>query len=85
MNAMNDEYAEQIGTPLEVYQRPETLYSTKFIFSPAIKLFDANIHSEQSRISVKIIGDVSMPKGKVTLGIRPEHLVPLLSGPWRSP
>ena len=79
---MNEGYAEQIGTHLEVYQRPETLFSAQFIGSPAMNVFDAYIHSQELRISAKRIGEVSMPNRKVTLGIRPEHLVPSPNVPF---
>ena len=81
MIVMNEGYAEQIGTPLEVYQRPETLFSAQFIGSPAMNVFDAHIHSQAFRFSEKSIGDASMPNCKVNLGIRTEHLVPSPSGP----
>ena len=82
MIVMNEGYAEQIGTPLEVYQRPETLFSAQFIGSPAMNVFDAYIHSQELRISAKRIGEASMPNRKVTLGIRPEHLVPSPNVPF---
>ena len=81
MIVMNEDYAEQIGMSLEVYQRPETLISAQFIGSLAMNIFDAHIHSQAFRISEKSIGDGSMPNCKVTLGIRSEHLVPSPSGP----
>ena len=81
MIVMNEGYAEQIGTPLEIYQRPETLFSAQFIGSPAMNVFDAHINSQELGISDKSIGDVSMPNCKVTFGIRHEYIVPSPSGP----
>ena len=78
---MNEGYAEQIGTHLEVYQRPETLFSAQFIGSPAMNVFDAHINSQELGISDENIGNVSMPNCKVTLGIRHEYIVPSQSGP----
>ena len=46
-----------------------------------MNVFDAHIHSPELRISDESIGNVSMPNCKVTLGMRPEHLVPSTSGP----
>ena len=41
MIVMNDGVAEQIGSPLEVYQAPQTLFAAQFIGSPAMNLLHA--------------------------------------------
>ncbi len=77
---MNEGFAEQIGTHLEVYQRPETLFSAQFIGSPAMNVFDAHINSQELGISDKSIWNVSMPNCKITLGIPHEYIVTSPSG-----
>jgi sn-glycerol 3-phosphate transport system ATP-binding protein len=81
MIVMNNGNAEQIGTPLEVYQKPETLFAAQFIGSPAMNIFDAEIQNGCLILNGLALTEVSLPDGKVALGIRPEHLVPSASGP----
>ena len=78
---MDNGYAAQIGSPLEVYERPATRFVAGFIGSPAMNFLDVRL-SPDGR-SVEIPGDVtlSLVNGnlpayggkKVVLGIRPEH------------
>ena len=80
MIVMNDGVAEQIGTPLEVYERPQTLFAAQFIGSPAMNVFDAHIKDKVVYVDVVKIGTARLPDGPVKLGIRPEHLVPDTEG-----
>ena len=80
MIVMNAGRAEQIGTPLEVYERPQTLFAAQFIGSPSMNVFEATA----SDGSLKI-GDCRLPSGRtlagaVTVGIRPEHVIPSPDG-----
>jgi sn-glycerol 3-phosphate transport system ATP-binding protein len=78
---MDNGYAAQIGSPLEIYERPATRFVAGFIGSPAMNFIDVRIGSDGA--SVELPGDVrlalengSLPEyaGRdVTLGIRPEH------------
>ncbi len=45
MMVMNGGLAEQIGTPLEVYETPRSLFAAQFIGSPAMNVFDATVNS----------------------------------------
>ncbi len=81
MIVMNEGIAEQVGTPLEVYETPRTLFAAQFIGSPAMNLFDAKVHSGTVKIGNTAVGKVKAPKGDVKLGIRPEHMVPDNKGP----
>ncbi len=55
MVVMCNGYAEQIGTLLEVYPRPETLFVARFIVSLKMNVFDAHLHSKQLKTSDIII------------------------------
>ncbi len=82
MIVMNGGHAEQIGTPLEVYERPETLFAAQFIGSPSMNVFDVNV--EGGQITLENGAILSAPVthgGPVKLGIRPEHLFSDPSGP----
>jgi sn-glycerol 3-phosphate transport system ATP-binding protein len=79
---MNDGAAEQIGAPLEVYERPATTFVAGFIGSPAMNLFSARLGDRGAVVelpgdqSLALAGDglPSHAGQPVTLGIRPEHL-----------
>jgi sn-glycerol 3-phosphate transport system ATP-binding protein len=78
---MDNGYAAQIGSPIEVYERPATRFVAGFIGSPAMNFLEAQINPAGD--TVKIPGDVKLPLangnlpeygGKaVILGIRPEN------------
>ena len=79
---MNLGVAEQIGTPMDVYTRPATLFVAGFIGSPSMSFLQARI-GEESR-SVRLASGQSLaleqavdaaPGHAVTVGIRPEHLL----------
>ncbi|MFD0916757.1 ABC transporter ATP-binding protein [Pseudahrensia aquimaris] len=75
MIVMNSGIAEQVGTPLEVYERPQTLFAAQFIGSPAMNIVDATVTGGK----VLLENGVTLPgkvkhEGPVKLGIRPEHL-----------
>ena len=80
MIVMNAGRAEQIGTPMEVYQNPASVFVAGFIGSPAMNFLDGKGEGA-GRIVLDGGGSVAIP-GKieagrrVTVGIRPEHLAP---------
>jgi len=78
---------EQLGTPVEVYERPATRFVASFIGSPAMNLLDGQVNASGSHCELP--GGLALPLGAgyrhlagrpVCLGIRPEHLQPC-SGP----
>ncbi len=74
MIVMNGGVAEQVGTPLEVYETPRTLFAARFIGSPAMNVFDARVEDGVVKIGSATVGPASGPDGPVRLGLRPEHL-----------
>ncbi|MEM6467825.1 MAG: sn-glycerol-3-phosphate ABC transporter ATP-binding protein UgpC [Pseudomonadota bacterium] len=74
MIVMNGGVAEQIGTPLEVYESPQTLFAAQFIGSPAMNVFDAQVAQGTVTLGGAIIGAGAGSDGPVKLGLRPEHL-----------
>ena len=81
MIVMNGGVAEQIGTPLEVYETPRTLFAAQFIGSPAMNVFDANLQSGQVILGGSVISEFDGPDGPIKLGMRPEHIVADAEGP----
>ena len=86
---MDDGYAAQIGSPLEVYERPATRFVAGFIGSPAMNFLEVELSADGQ--AVEISGDVTLPLAddslpanggkKVVLGIRPEHFELAGEGP----
>ncbi len=81
---MDDGHAAQIGSPLDIYERPAGLFVAGFIGSPAMNFLDAEIAAEGRTVvlpgPIRLPLDGALPPGlggkKVVLGIRPEHLEP---------
>ena len=60
----------QVGSPLELYNRPNGLFVATFIGSPKMNL---------------IRGEAAAKRGAATLGIRPEHAdISTTAGEWRA-
>ena len=69
---MNKGIAEQIGTPVEGYEKPASRFVASFIGSPAMNLLDGRISEDGRRLPMN--GEHRRHAGrKMTLGIRPEH------------
>src|SRR5881409_2527906 len=79
---MHDGRIEQIGEPLELYDRPDNLFVAQFIGSPAMNLVNGTLRRSNGRAYVEASGGVRWPiiRGPgtdgqaVMLGVRPEHL-----------
>lgn len=79
---MDNGNVEQIGSPLEVYERPQTRFVAGFIGSPAMNFFEARLSADRSQ--VKLAESIRLPLpdtapesaavDAMVLGIRPEHL-----------
>ncbi|HZY69119.1 MAG TPA: sn-glycerol-3-phosphate ABC transporter ATP-binding protein UgpC [Devosia sp.] len=75
---MHDGIIEQIGTPLELYDRPANLFVATFIGSPAMNLINGKMDGEQFIASDGTRLGIGRGAGNsvgrpVTLGVRPEH------------
>jgi sn-glycerol 3-phosphate transport system ATP-binding protein len=78
---MHDGFAAQIGSPLEVYERPATRFVAGFIGSPAMNFLDAKISRTGEFIEIPSEAKLPLTNGNVPehggkdviLGIRPEH------------
>ena len=81
MIVMNAGRAEQIGTPLEVYERPQSLFAAQFIGSPSMNVLDGEMKGEGLSIGEAIVPTHLKTLGKVTVGLRPEHIVANTDGP----
>ena len=64
---MHDGIIEQIGTPLELFDRPGNLFVAQFIGSPAMNVFEGTLRSQQGRPWVEADGQ-QWPVGPVAGG-----------------
>ena len=76
---MHDGIVEQIGAPLELYDRPANRFVAGFIGSPAMNFLDGRLEEGglvlPSGTVLPLDARPSVPTGtKIALGIRPEHL-----------
>ena len=79
---MQEGNVEQMGPPLELYDRPANLFVAGFIGSPAMNFIEGTLARTEKGWRV-VAGDALLPLGpgapgpegrKVVFGIRPEHL-----------
>ncbi len=80
---MHDGFVEQVGEPLELYDRPNNVFVAGFIGSPAMNFLGGVLVAEHGRVVFRSEGGLTFPIGQVpagaegrpvTLGIRPEHV-----------
>ena len=86
---------EQVGTPTELYSRPDNLFVAGFIGSPRMNLLDGEVAgSDRGEVEINLRGIDGRPfrvrKGaselkvgeKVKVGIRPEHFFAPAAGTY---
>ncbi|WP_308917866.1 sn-glycerol-3-phosphate ABC transporter ATP-binding protein UgpC [Jannaschia sp. LMIT008] len=67
---------EQVGSPLDLYDRPANAFVASFIGSPSMNLIAARGTGGAADVGGVTIPVDGAPEGRpVTLGMRPEHLV----------
>ena len=64
---MHDGIIEQIGTPLELFDRPGNLFVAQFIGSPSMNVFDGTLRAVNGKFEVDALG-VNWPVGNVSQG-----------------
>jgi multiple sugar transport system ATP-binding protein len=76
---MHDGIVEQIGTPLDLYDRPDNTFVAGFIGSPSMNLIKGTVKNRQfmteGGAALPIPSSVNIADGQALIyGIRPEHL-----------
>jgi multiple sugar transport system ATP-binding protein len=80
---MHDGRVEQIGTPLELYDRPANRFVAGFIGSPAMNFVDGRLRVDGGAPQIETTDGARLPVSRadghadgapVCYGIRPEHL-----------
>ena len=78
---INNGIIEQLGTPIEIYNNPTSIFVAGFIGSPQMNFIEGEIKNKKLKTQAfEIAGIKSDFNGKVILGIRPEHLVQAYNG-----
>ncbi|MGI9363659.1 MAG: ABC transporter ATP-binding protein [Rhizobiaceae bacterium] len=77
-------YLEQVGAPIELYERPANLFVARFIGSPAMNIVEAQVQSTGPGTKVQLAGggvanvpiksNSDMKDQDVHLGFRPEDM-----------
>ena len=78
-------YLEQVGPPMELYDRPKNLFVAQFIGSPAMNIIPGTIENAGASAVISFSGDKSVDTGiavpdsdkgkKASFGVRPEDLL----------
>ena len=87
---LNDGEIAQTGTPLEVFERPKNLFVAGFIGAPSMNFLSGEVASHEGGAAIRV-GQLDIPIAKnkynlpemgssVTVGIRPEDIVPVGHG-----
>ena len=79
---MHDGIVEQIGAPLELYDRPNNLFVAGFIGSPAMNMIEGRMSPSDPRLflasdgtALPLAKPVDLSHGKpLVYGLRPEHV-----------
>jgi len=86
---MKDGKLQQVGTPLEVYERPENLFVAQFIGTPPMNFLSGIISADGAAVEGKgfrlpvpaELASQGRAGRAVLVGIRPEHLLVSGGGP----
>jgi len=84
---MNQGRIEQIGTPMQIYRRPATLFVAEFVGTPRINLVAAQVDASSGRAVARLPDGASVATGiqfaappadgAMTLGVRAEAIRPV--------
>jgi multiple sugar transport system ATP-binding protein len=92
---LNDGRIQQIDTPMALYARPANLFVATFLGSPAMNVLRGRL-VQQDGLVLDLGDGLALPLGEaalrpqwlgreVSIGIRPEHLLPAKAGSGFSP
>ncbi|NLO91172.1 MAG: sn-glycerol-3-phosphate ABC transporter ATP-binding protein UgpC [Elusimicrobia bacterium] len=82
---MHAGYIQQIGTPIEVYSRPDNIFVAGFIGSPTMNFMDGSLETEgellyfkneamKLRVPFPLCEGAEFDRNAVVLGVRPEDV-----------
>ncbi|WP_281188253.1 sn-glycerol-3-phosphate import ATP-binding protein UgpC [Vibrio harveyi] len=81
---LNKGNVEQVGTPLEIYDNPASLFVATFIGSPSMNILDGSVSVDGITIGDALlpVSTTNLALGEIKLGLRPEHLQISQDNPW---
>ncbi len=85
---MKDGYIEQIGSPIDIFNKPANVFVATFIGSPPMNILTCEIVNKNNNLMIKIDENIFMPcpsskkeslskMKKIYLGIRAEDIMPI--------
>jgi len=80
---MRDGRILQVGSPLELYERPVDVFTARFIGSPTMNLLPASLKEGQADLSIGgsfQVASLSASTAGILVGVRPQDLAPSSSG-----
>ena len=77
---MKQGVVQQVGSPVEIYDKPANTFVASFIGNPAMNLIDGDVSNGTFKTDNVEIRDLSVPDDKVTLGFRAEDASVVESG-----
>jgi len=81
---LRDGRIEQVGAPIELYERPANTFVAGFIGSPKMNFFD--VQQGDAGLYAPTLGEAALGRpsaaGAKTLGVRPEHIAVAEDGPF---
>ena len=82
---INNGIVEQVGTPKEIYSKPNTKFVAEFIGSPQMNLFNCKIENGVVQIEDNTINlDKSISINDACLGVRPDDIIISQNGKYNS-
>ncbi len=88
---LKDGRVQQVGTPMELYHRPQSLFVAGFIGAPSMNFLDVEIvdrDADSAKVRSDLVAEFAASawregvpgSGRATLGIRPQDLRPVNEG-----
>jgi len=80
---MRDGRILQVGSPLELYEKPVDVFTARFIGSPTMNLLPASL--KEGHANLLVGGSVNVPSlsaasSEILVGVRPQDLTPAITG-----
>ena len=88
---LKDGYVQQVGSPMDLYHKPENLFVAGFIGAPSMNFLDVDVlgrDGNRAQVQSDLVAQFGAPvwrsgipnSGRATLGIRPQDLRPVETG-----
>ncbi|KOO10871.1 glycerol-3-phosphate transporter ATP-binding subunit, partial [Vibrio xuii] len=81
---LNQGNLEQVGTPLDLYDFPASMFVATFIGSPSMNILDGEVTAEGLKLGNTLypLPTEALNLGIIHIGLRPEHLCIAQDNPW---